>query len=237
MKSTRGDRLREARKAAGYKSGAEAAKSLGVPPATFNAHERAESPGGRDYGPDEAAKYAAKFKVDDAWLLTGKGKAPAHQAKFAPDAGIENVLTSLGGHIDSSSMLYEENDGYRPTVPLVGYVRAGAEAVFLPLLESELDRVPAPPGANDNTHALEIRGVSLGELFDRWLVYFDDVRSPVTPDLIGKLCVVGVSDGRILVKKLRRGRDGLYDLLSNTEPPIEGVVIDWAAKVKSMEPQ
>lgn len=125
----------------------------------------------------------------------------------------------------------------RPTVPIRGYVGAGATAHYLPLADEELDRVPAPPGASDKTIALEIRGTSLGELFDRWLVFVDDIRTPVTPDLIGKTCVVGLADGRILVKKLKRVPGGLYDLLSNTEEPIRGVAVDWAAKVILMGPR
>lgn len=123
------------------------------------------------------------------------------------------------------------------TVPLRGYVAAGGSAHFVPMDPSEYDRVPAPPNWNENTFALEIRGDSLGELFNRWLVYADDVRSPVTPDLIGKTCVIGLTDGRIVVKKLKRARGGLYDLLSNTEEPIRGVSVDWAAKVKHMGPR
>lgn len=124
-----------------------------------------------------------------------------------------------------------------PTVPLRGYVAAGSRAHFLPLEGGEFDRVRAPPGTNEKTFALEIRGDSLGELFDRWLVYADDVRSPVTPDLIGKPCVVGLADGRVMVKKLKRSKGGLYDLLSNTEDPILAVAVDWAAKVKHMGPR
>lgn len=127
-----------------------------------------------------------------------------------------------------------DSDAEAPTVPVKGYVRAGSVAQYLPLADDELDRVPAPPGSTDKTIALEIRGTSLGELFDRWLVFYDEVRSPVTSDLIGKTCVVGLPDGRVLVKKLARAREGRYDLLSNTEPPIPNVVVEWAARVKHM---
>ncbi len=85
--------------------------------------------------------------------------------------------------------------------------------------------------------AVEIRGNSLGELFDRWLVFYDDVRRPVTEDLIGKLCVVGLADGRVLIKKIGRSTNGLYDLLSEKEPPIENAVIEWAARVNAMAPR
>lgn len=123
-----------------------------------------------------------------------------------------------------------------PTVPVKGHVGAGAQAYFLPQ-EVELDRVEAPASSTEKTVALEIRGTSLGELFDRWLVFFDEVQSPVTAALIGKLCVVGLADGRVLVKKLKRARGGLYDLLSNTEEPIRDAAVDWAAKVKIMAPR
>lgn len=123
------------------------------------------------------------------------------------------------------------------TVPLVGFVSAGSQAVYLPLPNDELDRVPAPPGATPLTRSLEIRGDSLGELFDRWLVYYNDVRSPITTDLYGKLCVVGLADGRVMVKKVRRTREGLYDLISNNDDPIKNVVVEWAAQVTDMRPR
>jgi hypothetical protein len=98
--------------------------------------------------------------------------------------------------------------------------------------------VEAPEGATSDTVAVEIRGESLGELFDRWLVYYDDVRRPLTTDMIGQLCVVGLVDGRILVKKVRRGQlDGRFNLLSNTEPPIYDAEVEWAAKVRQMSPR
>lgn len=122
------------------------------------------------------------------------------------------------------------------TVPIAGFVSAGAEAKFIPLPAGELDRVPAPPGATDLTQCLQVRGDSLGELFDRWLVFYDDVRSPITPDLIGKLCIVGLADERVVVKKIKR-EGGHYVLVSNTEPPIVGATIVWAAKVTDMRPQ
>lgn len=127
-----------------------------------------------------------------------------------------------------------EEDG--ATVPVKGHVGAGAQAYFLPQ-EVELDRVEAPAGSTAQTVALEIRGTSLGELFDRWLVFFDEVQSPVTSALVGKLCVVGLTDGRVLVKKLKRASEGLYDLLSNTEEPIRAVAVEWAARVKTMAPR
>lgn len=122
-------------------------------------------------------------------------------------------------------------------VPLVGYVGAGAAAYFFGD-QGDLGSVTAPDGSSETTVAVEIRGESLGALFDRWLVFYDDVRRPVTTDQLNRLCVVSLRDGRILVKKIQKSRSpGLYHLLSNTEAPILDVEIEWAAKVKNMVPQ
>ncbi|MCZ7659166.1 MAG: XRE family transcriptional regulator [Xanthobacteraceae bacterium] len=133
---------------------------------------------------------------------------------------------------------YLELDGAR-AVPLVGYVGAGAEAHYYDRQQQdELDRVPAPDDTAAETVAVEIRGESLGALFDRWLVYYDEVHRPVSPELIGKLCVVGLADGRVLIKKIQRSKaKGLFHLISNTEAPLTDIAIDWAAPVKSMQPR
>jgi len=123
-------------------------------------------------------------------------------------------------------------------VPLVGYVGAGATAHFYASADEGLGTAPAPEGATASTVAVEIRGESLGALFEHWLVYYDEVRSPVTHDMIGRLCVVGLVDDRVLVKKIQRSKTpGLYHLLSNTEAPIFDAEVVWAARVKSMMPR
>lgn len=122
------------------------------------------------------------------------------------------------------------------TVALVGYVAAGAEAHFTPA--GELGQVEATADATDSTVAVEMRGDSWGTFFDRWIVYYDEVRRPVTQDLIGKPCVVGLEDGRVLVKRLQRSRTkGLFHLFSPAADPIMDVAVEWAAKVKSMVPR
>lgn len=70
--STRGERLRQARREAGFSSASEAARALGVAVSTYNAHERAETPGARDFGTDDASVYGRRFGVSASWLLLGK---------------------------------------------------------------------------------------------------------------------------------------------------------------------
>lgn len=125
-----------------------------------------------------------------------------------------------------------------PTVSLVGIVGAGG-AIDYGAGQVTGERVAAPDGSGPHTVAVEIRGDSLGELFDRWLVFYDDVQRPVRADLIGKLCVVGLSGDRVLIKKLQRSKTKrLFHLLSNNnEAPILDVAVEWAAKVKNMVPR
>lgn len=196
------ERLRQARREAGYPDAASAARAYGWVEPTYYSHEN----GIRGLRRDTAERYAKAFHVPAEWLLFGKPRG-----RQAPRPA-------------------------RGTVPLVGYVGAGAEAHFT--AAGELGEVDAPDNATDSTVAVEIRGDSLGSFFDRWVVYYDDVRRPITPDLIGRLCVVGLADDRVLIKKPQRSRTkGLFHLLSQTEDPILDVAVEWAARVRSMVPR
>lgn len=132
----------------------------------------------------------------------------------------------------------DEARGEAALVPLVGYVGAGAEAHFYAEGDENLDFVEAPEGSTPLTRCALVRGESLGPLFEQWLVFYDDVRDPVTPDLIGKLCIVGLPNDKVLVKRLRKaaGSD-LYHLESNTEGTLYDQEVRWAAKVKTMTPR
>lgn len=129
--------------------------------------------------------------------------------------------------------------GGRRTVPLVGYVGAGSQAHYYATAQEGLGEIDAPDGAAPSTVAAEIRGESLGPALDGWLVFYDEVRNPVTPDLHGRLCVVGLPDDRILVKVIRpTGAPGRYHLISNSaEAPIFDQEVLWAAEVRSMKPR
>ena len=211
---TRGDRLRIAREHRGFKSGRLAAQALSIPISTYGAHERAEAEGGRDYGPDEAKRYAKRFGVTPEWLLMGFGPGP-----------------------DGTVMEIEDPETYGlPKVAVVGYVGAGSSAHFYEVAQQgDLDEVVPPEGSTPSTVAVEIRGESLGSFFNRWLVFYDRVEHPLTPDLVGELCVVGLEDGRILIKQIQRGRNkNLFNLVSAIEKPIQDVTIQWAAKVNSI---
>ena len=84
---------------------------------------------------------------------------------------------------------------------------------------------------------MQVRGNSLGPLFDNWIVFYDDIRNPPDDSVIGRMCVCGLADGRVLIKALKKSTaTDLWNLLSNTEPPIYDVGLDWAAPVREMRP-
>ena len=124
------------------------------------------------------------------------------------------------------------------SVPIAGYVGAGSEAHFYSGAQGPFGEAPAPDNATPQTIAVEVRGESLGPFFNGWLVFFDDVRSPVTDDLIGRLCVVGLTDERVLIKKLLRGRTARnFELHGQFGEPIVDAEVSWAAPVKSVVPR
>lgn len=99
---TRGERLRWAREQAGYRSAMAVSKELGIPYSTYNTHERAGEPGGRDFTPEQAETYARKFRVAHGWLLTGKGDPKAGGDQVPPQ--LRPVDVSLAQYVVAGSV-------------------------------------------------------------------------------------------------------------------------------------
>lgn len=208
--ATLGARITQAREGAGLSQTA-LGKSLGI---TRSAVSQWES-GDTEPTPEKLRGIAMETGVNYDWLATGRGAASA-------DIRSEDVAASL-------------DKKPRRMVRVKGYVGAGGLAHYYAVDPGDLGEIEGGGIATDQTVALVIIGGSLGSFFDRWHVLYDDVRSPVTDDLIGELCVVGLADDRVLVKKIQRNGRG-FDLHSNaeSEAPIRNVKIDWAAKVTDL---
>lgn len=133
----------------------------------------------------------------------------------------------------------EAHDGpTSETVPVVGYVSAGAALALFDEGQGPFDYVPPPRDAKPTTVAARVQGTSLGPLFDEAIIFYDNVQREVTPDLHGRLCVAGLDDGRVVVKQLMPGDGGRYHLLSNSaEPPIFNAHVVWAARVTDVRPR
>jgi hypothetical protein len=211
MADTRGERLRAARRKR-FKSARSAALALAIPISTYGAHERAELPGGRDYGPEEARRYARYFEVAAEWLLIGKAE---HSA---------------------SATLTQAVDSPRPAFPIKGYVGTKGVAYYYEVDEAYLDRGAPLNSYPPTTICLELLDAEL-DPFEHWIVFFDGRRQPPTPDLMGSICVIGLTGGGTVVKKLLPGRrEGLYDLYSRVGRPLKDVSVDWASPVLSVGP-
>lgn len=149
---------------------------------------------------------------------------------------VRRVAAALG--VEVGEIELGPDGGATDSVSVVGYVSAGAALVQFGAGQGPFETVPAPRFKTESTVAVEVRGTSLGPAFDQSVIFYDDVRSPVTPDLIGRLCVVALSDDRVLVKVLRQGENGRFHLLSNTaEEPIWNADVVWAARVTEVRPR
>lgn len=124
-------------------------------------------------------------------------------------------------------------------VPVIG--RAGANPdgrVLFATGQASGDLAPVPPGGADKAVALRVVGHSMRGLADEGaLVYFEDQRTPPTPEMIGQMVVVETDADEVLVKRLLRGsRPGLYDLESLEGPPLRDAKVRWASLITAIVP-
>lgn len=137
-------------------------------------------------------------------------------------------------------LLHGVDTPQRFTVPIVGVAGAGpGGTVLFNNGDGELGEAPAIPGLSDMTVAVEVSGDSMrGTAENGWLIYFDKRYDPPGEAHLGELCVVGLVDGRVLIKWLHRGRaPGLFDLESTTAPTMRDVSVEWAAVVTAIIPR
>jgi SOS-response transcriptional repressor LexA len=144
-------------------------KELGIPYSTYNTHERAEEPGGRDFNPDQAEAYARKFRVAVGWLLTGRGDPKAGGDEVPPQ--LKPAEVSLGQYV------------------VAGKVAAGSFREVNDIYDDELPRITAPADMkypNARQMAFEIEGDSMNKARPPMLeggfvlcVDFDDLENQV----------------------------------------------------------
>lgn len=119
------------------------------------------------------------------------------------------------------------------TVPVLGHVGAGA--VVIPIEGDILEEIELPFSAPPDTRALKVRGDSMRpEISDGDFVVYRSI--PEDPHvLVGKLVIAKLEDGRVLVKRLRRGKDiNTFDLESTNAAPIENQRLVWCSRVRSV---
>lgn len=139
---------------------------------------------------------------------------------------------------DPMSVADDDDDG--TSVAVTGYVGAGAEVIpFDDHATGEgIDKVRCPANLDPTkVVAVRVRGDSLWPIDDGWDIFYRKDVDGVTPDAVGKLCVVKLMDGRMFVKHVVLGSAaGRFTLLSSNAAPIQNVELRWAARVLNMVP-
>jgi phage repressor protein C with HTH and peptisase S24 domain len=140
--------------------------------------------------------------------------------------------------------LYDAAGPMRPSVepgfvPIIGMVGANPEGMVLFATGQEPgDLAPIPPGGTEKAVALRVAGHSMrGVADDGALIYFEDQRTPPTPDMLGHVVVVETDSDEVLVKRLLRGsRANRYDLESVAGPTRHDARLRWAAHITAIIP-
>lgn len=118
----------------------------------------------------------------------------------------------------------------KKSVPIVGYVGAGAEVICADDGYGSLDEVDPPPGVGPEAVAVVVRGDSMWPRYSDGDVIIYDSHTPLEK-VNGSECIVALTDGRRYVKNIRRNSDGTHDLESWNAPPIRNVDIEWVAGI------
>ncbi|MDO8901395.1 MAG: helix-turn-helix transcriptional regulator [Phenylobacterium sp.] len=189
-----------------------------------------------DAGHETAAAAAEAFGWNrNTYASNENGNAPFSYRKAKDYAAAFGVsaewLYDAAGPIRASALA-----GY---VPILGRVGANPEGVVLFATGQEAgDLAPIPPGGTDKAAALRVVGHSMRGLADDGaLIYFEDQRTPPTPDMLGHVVVVEVDTDEVLVKRLLRGsRSGLFDLESVAGPTRQDARLRWAAHITAIIP-
>jgi phage repressor protein C with HTH and peptisase S24 domain len=127
MKQTAGERLREARIAAGYRTAAAAARALGEHPQNVADHEADR----RNITPEKAEKYGRLYKVDPSHFIFGEGHTSASGV-----TGNDNVrMVGVIGEVRAGAFAEIPDEEPKPwefvPVNLPEYARASLYALYV----------------------------------------------------------------------------------------------------------
>lgn len=127
MKTTTGERLREARIAAGYRSAAAAARALNEHPQNVVDHEADR----RGLSPEKAANYARLYKVNVSYILFGEG----HTSESGVTVNDNVRMVGIIGEIRAGSFApvpeVEPEPWEKVPVSLPEYARANLFALYV----------------------------------------------------------------------------------------------------------
>lgn len=127
-----------------------------------------------------------------------------------------------------------------PTVPVIGYVGAGARVYAYDDMLDSGEAISRPPMTHGDLLAVEVKGDSMLPLAEEgWHIVYTAEATVDEHAVLNKVCVVQLdSDGSMLVKRVMRGSKPYhYHLVSLNASPLEDVQLRWAAVVKAIVPR
>lgn len=142
----------------------------------------------------------------------------------------------LAPHLNVSPvrLAFPDEDTKVKMLPIVGRVGASTDGMVLQASDhGPFGEAIAPVGASGNEVAVEVAGPSMGNYApDGSLILYRDRHDPPQDDMIGEVCIVGLPDDRVLVKRLQRGsKRGLFNLESMVGDTLKDQRVAWAAVV------
>lgn len=126
-------------------------------------------------------------------------------------------------------------DEVRSTIPIMGYIGAGAEIdpEFEQVPENGIDQVELPFQYAGDVLGFVVRGDSMLPRYEEGtviVVYREQARSTIS--LVGEIAAVRTQDNRRFLKMLKAGgKPNTFNLESFNARPIENVRIVWASEV------
>jgi phage repressor protein C with HTH and peptisase S24 domain len=125
------------------------------------------------------------------------------------------------------------------TVPLMGFVGAGAEVEpdFEQVPADGLDQIAVPFPLPAEMIALEVRGDSmLPQYRDGTIIIAYREQRRAVESFYGEEACVRTSDGRRFIKTIMRGEGNTVNLISWNASPIEGARLEWIGEIFSVFP-
>jgi len=183
----------------------------------------------------DQTQFGERFKVSQSTVgRWERGAQPGHEK-------LQALADFAGTSIDQLLGVDEFSDRPADMLPVVGYVGAGAQV--LPYDDYAkghgMDQVERPAFVSGMAVAVEVTGDSLYPVAEEgWRLIYTGDQTILEEEVLNRLCVVQLTDGRLLVKRVMRGSVARrYHLFSPNAPLIEDVEIEWAARVKAIIPR
>lgn len=198
-----GDRLRNARKAAGYGSATKAAEALGIKDSTYRAHENGQN----EFSAEDAELYARRFGVTAGYLLLDEPIDLDLQPQRKEALRTIPVMGRLGAGAEIEPD-YEQ-------VPPDG-----------------LEEISLPFQVDDDLIAFRVKGESMLPFYkpNTVIVVYREQRKPIEA-FYGDDAAVRTADGRRFIKTVMRGAGRGVNLISWNAAPMENVRLEWIGEI------